>query len=163
MQGLSNIVNAINLLTKAMKCAVITGCGTLASFYLSATAGTTIIAAGTYYKIQGTTVKNKALNFDHANNKLTYTGTRPATIKIDVSGSFTSDTNNVVVKACPAVNGVALTNAEIERKILTGADIGGLSFHWEVELLPDDYLEVYITCDNAGTVLTVRKMVVLVG
>lgn len=163
IQGISNIVNAINLLTKTMKCVSISCLGTLASFYLSATAPTTITVAGTFYKVAGTTVKNKAVDFTHSNNRLTYTGAKPVVVKIDVSGSFTSNTNNVTVKACPALNGVALTNAEIERKILVGTDIRGLSFHWEVELTTNDYLEVFITCDSAGAILTVSRMVALVG
>ena len=160
---MQNIVNAINRITEALQCVVISACGTLASFYLSATAPTTVTVAGTYYKIAGTTVKNKALNFDHANNKLTYTGTKPIILHIEAAISFSSDTNNVVAKGCVAVNGVALTNSEMEMKVLTGSDISCIAIHWEVELEPNDYVELFCTCDNAGAVLTATKMVVLVG
>lgn len=158
---MNNIVNAINLLTKAIKCVRIVPVILQCCYYISGIVATTITVAGTYYKIAGTTTSACLDGCTHANNKLTYTGDDDVVATFIAAGSFISDTNNVVVTFAPAVNGVALPNSSIDHKIGTGADVVACSVAGRVPLSKDDYFEMFVTCDTVGAVITLNKMTVL--
>lgn len=160
---MQNIVNAINLLTKALKCVKVSPVIAHFYYYLVATAGTTITAAGTFYKIAGTTNLISGDKFTHSNNKVVYGngGTGINVMTIHASLSFISNTNNVTVQIAGAINGVVDTKTVIERKVGTGADVGHLSAHMLLEVEEGDYFEMFATCDVAGAILTAQKMVLI--
>jgi len=161
---LQNIVNAINLLTKALKCVRIIPVIIECCYYISSVVGTTITVAGTYYKILGTTSEGCAMDgCTHSNNRLTYTGDNEAVFTYIANGSFICDTNNTVVTFAPAVNGVAIPSASIDHKIGTGADVVAASVAGRLTLAKGDYFEMFVTCDNVGAVVTLNKMIVLLN
>jgi len=158
---LSNIVNSINLLTKEISCVSIKPVYASACYYISAVVGTTITTAATYYKIAGTTTEKCVNNFTHSSNKVIYTGDDEYIFTFVASGSFISDTNNVVVTFAPAVNGTVLPTESIDHKIGTGADVVACTVSGRITLTKDDYFEMFVTCDTDATVVTLNKMTVL--
>lgn len=163
-RALSNIVNAINQLTKALKCVRVVPVIIECCYYISGIVATTITNAGTYYKIAGTTSEGCSMDgCTHSNNRLTYTGEDTAVFTYIANGSFVCDTNNTIVTFAPAVNGVAIPSASIDHKIGTGADVVAASVAGRLTLEKDDYFEMFVTCNNAGAVVTLNKMIVLLN
>ena len=164
IKSLSNIVNAINLLTKALKCVRVVPVIVECCYYISGIVATTITVAGTYYKILGTTSEGCSMDgCTHSNNRLTYTGDDEAVFTYIASGSFICNTNNTIVTFAPAVNGVAIPSASIDHKIGTGADVVAAAVAGRITLTKDDYFEMFMTCDQAGAVVTLNKMIVLLN
>jgi hypothetical protein len=88
----------------------------------------TIATGASYTKSTAFTDNDPAANAtsDAANDKITLTKT--GYYRVWGSISFTTNTNNVVVKAAAFLNGVEQDSIHCERKIGTGADIGSMSF-----------------------------------
>jgi len=160
---LNNIVNAINLLTQAIRCVRIVPVSAYAYAYLSATAPTTITVANTFYKIAGVTTAILNEKFTHTNNRLTYIGEPDQLFRISVGLSVTSDTGSQLIKYCAAINGVAIPHSQLSHKTgATGSDVIALAGQKMIEMKKDDYLEVFITCDNAGVELTAEYMTITI-
>ncbi len=160
IKAIHNIVNAINLLTRAIKDVRITSSLANGFYYISSSAGTTCTLADTFYKILGTYGAIEHTDFSVSGQTITYNGTKTAKFLLNVSVSMIADTLNVVASYSPAVNGSVNANLILTRKIGGIGDVGSLSGSGPFHLDPGDELEIHVACDNAGTVLTAEKMLI---
>jgi hypothetical protein len=103
----------------------------------------TIATGATYTKSTAFTDNDPSANCtsDAANDKIVLTKT--GYYRVWGSISFTSGTNNVVVKATAFLNGTEQDQVHCERKIATGSDIGNMTFvgiidnttaNWDLDL-----------------------------
>lgn len=152
---MDRIVNAINLLTQAIKGVRIYQAIAKAFYYISASAGTTLTVAGTYYIIAGTYgTYDESEEFSISSGVITYNGDDPLTCYVNISVCGTCDTNNVVMRLAPAINSSAITSLATQRKIATGADVGQLNGGGYFTLDKGDTLEAQVAGDSAGAVFT---------
>jgi hypothetical protein len=93
-----------------------------------ASAAQTITTGSTYTKSTAFTDNGPASNCtaDASNDKITLT--KAGYYRVEGSVSFTTNTNNVTVKAAAFLGGTEQDNAHCERKIGTSSDIGNMSF-----------------------------------
>jgi hypothetical protein len=70
--------------------------------------------------------------------------------------SLISDTNNVIVTATFAVNGVVGVASEFERKISVAGDTGAMPLAGDAILGENDYVEVWIKADKTGNVTATK-------
>lgn len=158
---MQNIVNAINRLVEAIKAVVVIHSVASAFYYISSSAGTTITVANTYYKIAGTYASINEDKFEiTAGGTIKYIGDKPALVRLAVAVSMSSDTNNVIAKYCPAINSSTDSRLALTRKIATLGDVGSLTGAGTFTLEKDDEVEVHVTCDVAGAVLTAEQMLI---
>lgn len=148
-------------LVQVMRNVTIRASRAIGFFYISASAGTTCTVVGTFYKIAGTYGTVQSDNFTmSASGTLTYNGIVPASFFLHVSVSMISDTNNVIVGYSPAVNGVVDTRLILTRKVSTLGDVGSLSGAGPFDLSPGDEIEIHVSADSAGAVLTANQMLI---
>jgi hypothetical protein len=134
-----------------------------AGCYISTPASTTITSAGTYYLLAGTSTALALSGFTHSSpGRLTYTGTITQTFKIESKFSITADHNNILIEARIAVNGTTNVSSEQENSHTTGANTAGVNCGSFISLSTNDYVETYVTCDSAGTVLTASEAVLMI-
>ena len=128
------------------------------SCYVTASAATTIAVAGTYYKAAGTTTQIDVNRFTHANNRLTYTGTPTVRARaIAMLSVLTAGTNDVLGFKI-AKNGTPIAASEIRRFVGTGTDVGAVALAVDVDLATNDYLEIWVTNEDATATVTLDKM-----
>ena len=158
---MNNIVNALNLIAKAILTVRITSAISNFYYYISSSAGTTVTTAGTYYKVAGTTAYKSLENFTHEDNKLTYTGTRPALVTITGNVSFSSDTSNILVTMAGAINGTVDPLGSSTHTLGVSGYVANVSGIALVTMQPGDYFELYCTCDNSGSIVTAEKLTIM--
>lgn len=135
------------------------------AYYVSSSSGTTITVADTYYKMAGTTTERGEIkDFTHTDNRLTYNGKNDKRFHINISHS-SSYNSGAAIEAhyAIAVNGAVETPSIIDRKLSTPTDHGAASNNWKVTLSEDDYIEVWVTADRSGVVLTGDHVMVTVS
>lgn len=120
---------------------------------------TTIAVMGTYYKVLGTTV-DTATNGFHASgdNRLICDDlvSKMYSISINISASVVALTE--ICKFTIAKNGTAITANEILFTVGISTDIGTSSSTILVDLIKDDYIEVFISNTTGTTAVTVTNM-----
>ena len=113
----------------------------------------------TYYKIAGTTTAGIAARFSTANNRFTYTGKDAITSKILVvmgakSPVTSGDFSIVIFK-----NGVALPTTKSSISSSLNNQSFQITLAAEVDLLVNDYIEVFIRTNNSNTnTITVEEL-----
>ncbi len=128
------------------------------AFYFTATAATTIAVAGTFVKAEGTTVLTNALDFTMpSNNRLTYTGVPDRHMHLVLSASFISAGTNDNISIALARNGAVITHTEMTRFLATGADQGSTAAHGDIILSTNDYIELFVTNEDAAVDVTVQQ------
>ena len=157
---INNIVNAINLLTKAIKNVKIISSLAHAIFYISSSAGTTCTVAGTCYQVAGTYATEESSDFSISAGVITYNGTSAAKFHIFVSMGLSSDTNNTVINYCTAVNGVTNTHLSMRTKIAILNDVSAMSNIAAYTLQPGDTIAIHMSSDKTGAVVTAEKLVI---
>ena len=131
------------------------------SFSRNATAATTITVAGTYYKAAGTTTIDTSLHdFSDGgvDNRLKYTGTPSRHVNIAAALSMTCGGSNQILGFKLAKNGVVIDNSVARRKIGTGSDIGGIGVHAHVDMVTDDYIELWCTNETSTATVTIEEV-----
>ncbi len=123
-----------------------TGHGAHGEYYWSATANT---ATSGPTKAAGTTTALQTLGFSHASNKLTYNGKLTLDFLVTVSISMTKDggtatTGNIHI----AKNGSIVTGLNVSRTLANTSDVGSMAFSGTVNLMPTDYIEIYVETAN---------------
>ena len=115
------------------------------AFWLTESAATTISAVNTPVKIAGTTTA-AALNerMSNGNNRLTYTGKRPALVAADLTFAIDADSNNQALNLYIARNGTVLPESVVRVRIGTGSDERNGATTALVEMETDDYLEAWV-------------------
>jgi hypothetical protein len=123
----------------------------MGSMYVSTPAQTTIGVAGTYVKAAGTWTQVSSVSglVMQSNGRLVQTLDVARHYHIAASLSMTAQGANQTAGFKIAKNGVVLDHSYVARKITTGADIGGHALHADVQLVKDDYLELWLTNETS--------------
>lgn len=119
-------------------------------FYLDTAVETVITTINTPVKVAGTTI-GLALNerLVATTNRLTYTGLQPTIATL--TGSFAVDSgNNVNLSFYIAKNGVILPESRSMVRVGSGTDERSGVITSLVDLLPNDYVEIWVE-NNSGT------------
>lgn len=143
-----------------------------AEYYVVANVtGTTTTVAGTWYPVSfsdassnsgqavGFTVDVAAPNA----GRITYNGSRDRICHAGVTVSFESDTNNVLVEFEVYINGVAYHGSHV--KMFYGNGVGkfqSTAMHLMPTLSASDYIELHVSSDSAGAVITIEECNVFV-
>jgi hypothetical protein len=133
-------------------------------YYISSIAATTIVTAGQYVKVAGTTTAGSLSNFTHTSgNRLTYTGTATRKFFVSASVSF-HGTNGSDFALAIGKNNNTITASIVEQTGEGVSDLSSISVQCIVELANTDYIEVFITNIGATNSPTVDHMnVVAIG
>lgn len=129
----------------------------------SGSAVTNIAVDHTWYKLNtsGTTSPFVNGEFNHSNNKVTYTGTTPSICQIEGIISISSGNNNEIHVAFfkndslyPCSEQSSVTNG-------TGKS-NAIPFHCVLEFNTNDYVEVYIKNESSATNITLDNVNVII-
>ena len=130
-----------------------------AECYISTALTTTLDVNDTFEKVVCRTTAGDLANFTHNGiGRLTYKGSNPKTFKVTATVSATSDTDARLLSAMIYKSGVAVTSTQIDNYIVTGANAVTLQVQGLIELVADDYIEIYAAVNTATVLLTVTKM-----
>ncbi len=123
--------------------------------YVSSSAATTIATPGTFVKAAGTTTSTNLRNFTMpANNRLTYTGVPDTHVHAACSVSMTMTGTNDDISIAIAKNGTPIEHSKLTRKVGTGTDQGSTALHADVIMSTNDFIEVFLTNEDAATDIT---------
>lgn len=126
--------------------------------YFSTPAATST-TSGTPVKAAGTTTLGDAAQFDMpANNRLRYTGQGTKSFHCSVSVAAESDTGGVLFSIFLAKNGTADLTTEIDRQMPNPNDHGASGTGFIVELVQDEYVELWIDATAGSPSITVDHM-----
>ena len=92
---------------------------------------------------------------------LRYTGTRDITVQFNATSSVIAGANNVVVKLMMYKNAARVDWAVISRKIGTGSDLGAMGLSTSINLITNDYLDVYVEADVATIITFLNTNIVI--
>lgn len=135
--------------------------------YISTAAATTIGVAGTMVKAAGTTTATNLRGITMpADNRLTYVGNvDPVTgvvpdnhMHIALSFSMTMAGINDNITVGIALNGVVDDASVLTRFVGTGSDRGAAASHTDIMMSENDYLEVFVTNEDATAAVTLEQM-----
>lgn len=128
------------------------------AYFFTATAATTISVAGTYVKAEGTTVLTNARDFTMpSNNRLVYTGAPDRHIHLVISVSFTTAGSNDDISIAGARNGAVINHTKMTRFLATGSDHGSTASHGDITLSTNDFIELFVTNEDAMENVTVQQ------
>jgi hypothetical protein len=131
--------------------------------WTSTPAPVTITVADTYYLVGGTSTAQALTLFTHATpGRLTYDGTITKDFVIIAKTSLVSSANNIVMKTRLAKNGTTDASSEQSYFKTTASDVKGFVTMTVISLAQGDYVELYVTCDNAGSTLTANEEVMII-
>lgn len=125
------------------------------------TTETTINTVDVFENISGTFIANatlKDVTVNAAGGILTYTGAPDCHFHVVSNLSFTTASNNKVIKVQWFKNGSTGLPVHIERLVGTGSDIGSSSVHADVMLSTGDTLEMKVTNATDATNMTIRDV-----
>lgn len=88
---------------------------------------------------------NATNDFDMpAAGRLRYLGSVDRMFHCVATLSFVAASNNQEIHIALAKNGVPSVQAELHRKVGTGADVGAVALHWIVAMSMNDYLSIFV-------------------
>jgi hypothetical protein len=92
------------------------------------------------------TVGGALHNFDESggNGRLTYTGVADTVVHIACSISMTSGSNNQTLHWRIGLTGVTDATSEVQRRIMTGTDVGSTALHLITTMSTNDYLSLWV-------------------
>jgi hypothetical protein len=127
--------------------------------YITTTAPTIFSATNTSVKVLGTTVSNTLFRVTApVNNRLTYTGRKVQSFKIDCALTASSTGSNQVYSFFIAKNGVILPESEQEVKVANNTDQQSVVVMCTTNLNPGDYLELWAENNTSTNNLTVVSL-----
>jgi len=132
--------------------------------YITTPAPVTIVTAGTYYKMAGTTAAYQLVNFTHSNGRLTYTGAKTRKFDVVIPFSVSSSEKDITVTFEVYKNGGegAVVPSRITRTLRAVGDIYVMPLASIVELAQGDYVELWGTASKSGTILTIETLSFLI-
>jgi len=149
--GASPTWSKINLATDVTGTLPVTSGGTgvtqsaYGEYYISSIAATTIVTAGQYVKVAGTTTASTLSNFTHTSgNRLTYTGTATRKFFVSASVSFHGNSGTDFAFAIGKNNNI-ITASIVEQTGESAADLSSVSVQCIVELANTEFIEVFTT------------------
>lgn len=129
------------------------------SFYVTASAPTTISVPGTFYKAAGTTSlsdNTAPYLFDMpVNNRLRYTGT--TSIHAHIAGTIsirTAGSSDLLAVKIVKNGTTELNHSYVPRFVQTGSDVGSVPIHADCPMAENDYLEIWLTNEDAAVTVT---------
>ena len=128
--------------------------------YVSTPADTTITTAGTYYPIQGT-FTNEVNQFGAATVNvpgIKYTGSETKTFEIDLHAQVSADTLNTDVTLAVYKNGSLAAGSEITGRCRDAASPYSMSSTVVLSLAENDEVQLMVTSDDDGDVLTFNNL-----
>lgn len=135
-----------------------------AEFHTNVAAETAIVTQDIFVKAAGSTTLFTSLLMDMPeNNRLRYTGSLTAKhFTIICSLSFTTASNNKLVRCRLAKNGTTEAASEIRNKSATGSDEGTMTLITHVALDANDYVELFVANATDNTNITIERMTMVV-
>lgn len=132
----------------------------IGELYFSSPAATTITVADTFYKAAGTTTSGTLFRFTMpSNNRLTYSGTATVNALVIATVELWPGTAAARVSADIAKNGTVIGTAPCGAKTsgFTADDSVAVSVSNIVSLATSDYLELFVTNQDATNEVTVAR------
>lgn len=130
--------------------------------YLTAEADTTITTAGTYYPILGTFNNDPIYNFSSATVNtpgIKYDDSETMFFEIDWHATISASVLDTNVNVAISKNGTELAQSTMSAKCLQVNSPYNLSGTCVVELSEDDEIQLIVTADGDGDVITFTKFV----
>lgn len=127
------------------------------NYYRNSASATTISVAGTYYKAAGTSTAGRLYLFTHTDNRLTYTGALDTEVIIHGHLSMTTAGTADILGIKLAKNGTVIDNTVVRRKVGTGTDIGAAGITGITTLSTGDYIEIWVTNEDATASVTLDE------
>jgi len=110
-----------------------------------------VLGVSTPAKVAGTTVPGIVVEFTHSDNRLTYTGTPTRTFHCIATLCLSHTASGSESTIYVAKNGAVIAASTIDTRISTGGDHQTLSCQAQVSLATNDYVEIWVESDKAGT------------
>ncbi|QXP59357.1 hypothetical protein [Olleya sp. HaHaR_3_96] len=128
-------------------------------YAVGAGASTTFTGTGTSSrkKLEGNTTSTNLFRFSSVvNNRITYEGNKKRYFSVSASLSFQGNSNNNIFIFYLSKNGTIIEETKVYREVGTNNDVGALPIVGTVELLPNDYVEVWVErFSGTGNLLSV--------
>lgn len=134
-----------------------------AVMHINVAAETIIATIDTFVKAAGTTTLLTSHLMDMpVDNRLRNTNSVAARhFNVICSLSFTTASNNKLVKFRLAKNGVTEAASEIRNQSATGADEGTVTLTTHLELSQNDYVELFVANGTDSTNITIERMTII--
>ncbi|GGD82840.1 hypothetical protein [Planktosalinus lacus] len=128
-------------------------------YFNNNTTSTDLTLVNNFYKIAGATTVINQQRFIAGNNKLTYTGKEPIVGRVTVIIGAKAPSNSVEFSIALAKNGVVIPVPAASMGAATNNQAFQITLNTEVDLVTNDYIEVFLRSNNAGAAsLTVSDM-----
>ncbi|RRO24034.1 hypothetical protein [Flavobacteriaceae bacterium 14752] len=129
-------------------------------FFNGNTTATTFLNTTDYVKVAGSVTPTFQQRFTvSANNRITYDGRRPIVAQINASINSTSPANDSSYTIAIFKNGIELANQPINTLSGLGNNVQfQLSIDTEIDLITNDFVEVFIRSNNGTSSLTVNGL-----
>jgi hypothetical protein len=113
----------------------------------------------TYVKLAGTTSSTTLQKFSSpTSNRLTYTGKRDISARVFISVTGTAPGNNVSYSIALAKGGVIIASPHASTGTMSIGQAFLMVLDTEVNLVTNDYLEVYIKNNTGTTAITITDL-----
>jgi hypothetical protein len=119
---------------------------------------TKFIAAKLYAKIVGATKTIKSNGFTASDNRFTYTGKRPLTVRAHVIISAKAPENNADISLAIHKNGLELVMPNSSKNTPTKGEGFQLALETVLDLVQGDYIEVFVKNNGSAAPLIVRDL-----
>ncbi|MCK6381877.1 MAG: hypothetical protein L6Q54_11620 [Leptospiraceae bacterium] len=124
---------------------------------------TAIGVIGTFVKLLGTTILQSGERFTMpVSNRLTYIGELPITAKVIITGNVLCATTTQSAAFRISKNGASPIIPETETRITAANQAFPFSFCLSIDMVQNDYIELWITNQTALNALTVRDLQILI-
>lgn len=113
----------------------------------------------TYVKVAGTTTATKLLKFSSpTDNRLMYLGTEDKIVNVDIIVSGRSPANTANFTIAVYKNGSIITGPVMSTGLMTNNQAFSLVLKTDVDVITNDYFEVYIKTTTNNTPITIANM-----
>jgi len=162
-RGITNLITGFNSYTPAWEMRQNTGIPNTRAFgslFLTNNATATSMAVvSTYYKIAGTTTAGTQQRFTASSNRLTYNGKESITGKILAIAGAKSPSLNGAFTIAIAKNGTVVSTSTGSMAPSANNQSFQVIISTEVDLVTNDYLEVFIKTNNSNTnTITIEEL-----
>jgi hypothetical protein len=150
--------------SRISECRGINNSANIAEYYMNGNAiATTILVAGTYTKILGTTTPGLFVEkFDESiNNRAVYKGALNGFYKVSATASISSSANKVISLRV-AKNGTATASSQTSTTTNAAGRAENAFSQDVVSLTNNDYIEIFITNETDTTAITVEDLNVII-
>jgi hypothetical protein len=118
----------------------------------------TALTTGTPVKLAGATTSNNLFRFSRGgvDNRLQYLGNKKKFVKISGASSFQASANSTIYIFYLTKNGTVINQSKVYVSSNSSSDVLAVPFQTIVEMVPNDYVEVWVQRHSgSGNILTV--------